>query len=41
MNTLATCNEQLEAINRFFEELATGDRRLRYVEETEMMELAA
>ena len=41
MNTLATCGEQLEAINRFFEELATGDRRLRYVEEPEMMELAA
>jgi tRNA-dihydrouridine synthase B len=41
MNTLATCSEQLEAINRFFEELATGDRRLRYVEEPEMMELAA
>ena len=41
MNTLATCSEQLEAINRFFEELATGDRRLRYVEESEMMELAA
>jgi len=41
MNTLATCSEQLEAINRFFGELATGDRRLRYVEETEMMELAA
>jgi tRNA-dihydrouridine synthase B len=40
MNTLATCEEQLEAVNRFFEELATGDRRLRYVEEMDM-ELAA
>jgi tRNA-dihydrouridine synthase B len=40
MNTLATCEEQLEAINRFFGELATADRRLRYVEEMDM-ELAA
>ena len=40
MNTLATCGEQLEAVNRFFDELAADHRRLRYVEETEM-ELAA
>ena len=40
MNTLATCGEQLEAVNRFFEELAASDRRLRYEEETQM-ELAA
>ena len=40
MNQLETCKEQLEAVDRFFEELACGDRRLRYVEETPM-ELAA
>ena len=40
MNTLATCREQLEAVDRFFEQLACSDRRLQYVEETPM-ELAA
>ena len=40
MNTLASCDEQLAAVNRFFEELAGRDRRLRYEEEQEM-ELAA
>jgi tRNA-dihydrouridine synthase B len=40
MNTLGSCEAQLLAVNRFFEELAGHDRRLRYVEENEM-ELAA
>ena len=34
MNQLATCEEQLEAVERFFEELACNNRRLRYVETT-------
>ena len=44
MNRLETCGEQLEAVDRFFEELACSDQRLRYVEKAigEMeMELAA
>ncbi len=40
MNTLATCKEQLAAVDRFFNELAGSDQRLRYVEEMQM-ELAA
>jgi tRNA-dihydrouridine synthase B len=48
MNRLETGEEQLEAVERFFEELAAGDRRLRYAEneadaavEDTPMELAA
>ena len=44
MNRLETCGEQIEAVDHFFEELACGDRRLRYVEvanEETPMELAA
>jgi len=33
MNQLATCEEQLEAVNRFFEQLAHQYQRLRYEEE--------
>jgi tRNA-dihydrouridine synthase B len=40
MNTLESCEAQVEAVNRFFHELAARDRRLHYSEETEM-ELAA
>ena len=35
MNGLDTCEEQLDAVNRFFEGLAQQHRQLRYVEETE------
>ncbi|HXC39418.1 MAG TPA: tRNA dihydrouridine synthase DusB [Burkholderiales bacterium] len=40
MNTLDSCETQIEAVNRFFAELAARDRRLHYSEETQM-ELAA
>jgi len=33
MNQLATCEEQLEAVDRFFEQLAQQHQRLRYEEE--------
>jgi tRNA-dihydrouridine synthase B len=35
MNQLDTCEEQIEAINRFFENLAQQHQQLRYVEEME------
>ena len=37
---LRSREDQLEAVNRFFEELASGGNSLRYTEENEM-ELAA
>lgn len=45
MNRLETCEEQLEAVEQFFDELACGYQRLRYMEinaaEETAMELAA
>jgi tRNA-dihydrouridine synthase B len=45
MNQLETCEEQLEAVEHFFDELACGYQRLRYMEnnaaEETAMELAA
>jgi tRNA-dihydrouridine synthase B len=41
MNQLPSCDEQLDAVNRFFELLASEHRHLRYVEENQIEELAA
>ena len=41
MNQLPTCEEQINAVNTFFEMLASEHRRLRYVEENQIEELAA
>jgi tRNA-dihydrouridine synthase B len=41
MNQLPTCEEQLVAVDGFFELLASEHRHLRYVEENQIEELAA